>query len=672
MNRTTIFGRAAILGMLVCAGGTNSRQALIVYGENAGVTEFHSASELAKDFQKVYGSAPEVISNSEWQKAEKRVKAFQAIFLVGTVESHSEIEKLAQAGAIKVSAADPGPEAFVIKSFPDQKLMVIAGCDPRGVLYGVYEFSENFLGIDPLEYWTGKTPEKRDKMVIPEIDLREKPPAFKLRGYFDNDSDHLANFSGRKLIIEFELWKEMIDSLARLGYNYIDLFDTLGRAEFWNWPYYTENFPGYHTDLKLVEQVIDYAHTKGMMVQVNTSLGWEFHHLPYEKTCLSKYYDDWMDGYRYYLEETPIGKADLFTHSPRDPWWDRPYKCPREKILGINQPALHTRLVNDLNALVQAHNPNARVIGILWSDGQKTWLSRDYQPDPSIDMMWADNGYALYPAWPGDLKGHRFGIYLHAGFWRNQTVQDPYPDRIGKSTREAYQRGMTANYFVNGQSFKNFILNLEAAARAAWDPAGFDGEEFYQQWAARYFGTDAAPEIVSSLKALHSANEKAAGYQEITSNTNVLLTLLSKGLILDPGFSASDQAVQDAERALAYAKAAEPKVPESSRLVFDDQIYFPALIYYQNLKLNWLIGQIIQDHQKLGRYSLSPEENQAAKNRLERRKKEAIDRLSKLRELLNRGQKWEKWAGWYRVENFRKYTPPPTVQDLEKALAVIR
>ncbi len=672
MKSKAVFGRVAILGMLVCAGGTNTRQAVIVYGENAGVAEVHSGSELAGDFQKVYGYAPKVISNSEWQKTEKETGAFPAIFLVGTVESHSEIAKLVQAGALKVSATDPGPEAFVIKSFPELHLVVIAGCDPRGALYGVYEFSEKYLGIDPLEFWTGKTPEQRKAVVIPEIDLREKPPAFKLRGYFDNDSDHLANFSGRKLIIEFELWKEMIDSLARLRYNYLDLFDTMGRAEFWNWPYYTENFPGYHTDLQLVEMVMDYAHTKGMMVQVETSLGWEFYHLPYEKKCLSENYYQWMGVYRYYLESTPIGKADLFMHSPRDPWWDRPYKCPREKLLGINQPVLHTRLVNDLNALVQSHNSNARVIGMLWSDGQKTWLSGDYNPDQRIEMIWADNGYARYPDWPGDWKGHQFGIYIHAGFWKNQTVQDPYPDRIGKSTREAYQRGMTANYLVNGQSFKNFILNLEAAGRAAWDPAGFDGEKFYLEWAGRYFGKEAAPEIVKSLKALHSANEKAAGYENLTSNTKVLLNLLSKGLILDPGFSASEQSLSDAERALAYAKAAEPKVPESRRLVFDDQIYFPALIYCENLKLNRTIGQVIQDHQKLRGYFLSPEENQAARNRLEQRRKEAIDHLLKLRELLDRGQKWEKWDGWYQVENFRKYTPPPTVQDLEKAFAALR
>ena len=145
--------------------------------------------------------------------------------------------------------------------------LLLVGADERALFYAAYEFSEKHLKIDPLEYWTGKEPKKLYNFDFSSIHFKSKPPKFKLRGYFDNDSDMIANWKGDKLIIEFETWKEIIDSLARLRFNFIDIHDTLGRSEFWKWDYY-KNKTDYKTDLDLVEKIIDYAHSKAMLVQV--------------------------------------------------------------------------------------------------------------------------------------------------------------------------------------------------------------------------------------------------------------------------------------------------------------------------------------------------------------------------------------------------------------------
>ena len=133
---------------------------------------------------------------------------------------------------------------------------------------------------------------------------------FKLRGYRDTNSGLLANWKEPKLIVEFDIWKEMIDSLARLRYNYIDIHGLLSRPEY----YLQEEYQAldYHTDLRLVEQVIDYAHSKGLLVQVPMNLSWEFKHLELDEVCITTHFDRWMDIYSYYLADTPLGKGDLF------------------------------------------------------------------------------------------------------------------------------------------------------------------------------------------------------------------------------------------------------------------------------------------------------------------------------------------------------------------------
>lgn len=675
MNYSRIIAALAVT-MAICsaASGKAPKQrgeaythAVIVIGDHATVPQKHAAGELAKDLGRVAGITPAIIAESEYKAGEPTNKG-TALFVVGTAETNSMIDELASAGEISVSAADPGPEAYIIRSLPESDTIVIAGCDDRGTLYGVYKYSELYLGVDPMEYWTGKEPARLMGITIPGIDIRAKPPAFPLRGYFDNDSDMLANFKGRKLIIEFDLWKEMIDSCARLGYNFIDPFDTLGRTEFWVWDYYTERFPGYKTDLDLVNRVIDYAHEKGMMVQVSTYLGYEFYHLPYEKNCLSVYHDDWMAAYRHLLEETPIGKADIIYQSPRDPWWDRPYVCVPELMVGISPTKLHERVFNELYAMVKEHNPDAVMIGLLWSDGKMHWRGSGLDIDKDIMMVWSDDGYGRYPSWPEDFRGHDFGIYIHAGFWKNHVMQDPYPARIKDSTLEAKRRGLDGYYFVNGQDFKHFILNLEAAGRAAWDPEGFDPEAYYVEWTTRYFGAEASPKVVESFKALHRASDLAGGFTTHQLQNRIVLEAGRFGLAYCKDRSYLEPALAEARESLELAAEARELVPDHALNVYDDQVLFPARIYLASLELHEAVAKTADARCALLNPIASPGRKAEALRERKELKKDAPERLRKLVDLLDAGSGWDKWEGWTRVENFRKYQPPPTEEELRAGL----
>jgi len=668
LKRSTVMIAIVIVGIALWSPGLSGKPgsgtyhaAAIVYGPDAASGEVHAAGELAKDMEKVCGFSPRVVPADGFER-----KAREAVFYVGTADTNPELAKLVERGLLEVSDADPGPEAFVIKSWPQNGEVAIAGCDERGTLYGVYHFSGEYLGIDPMEFWTGKKPEKMDGFVVPDIALREDPPVFKYRGYFDNDSDMIANYSGKKLVIEFELWKEIIDSAARLRYNFIDLFDTLGRTEFWVWPYYTRKFPGYKTDLDLVDRIMDYAHEKGMMVQVSTYLGYQFHHLPYEKRCLSLFHDDWIEAYRVLLEETPVGRADIIYHSPRDPWWDRPYWCTYEKMLGINSGKLHTRLINDLYKLVKKNNPEAVMMCLFWSDGKKHWESGVFKPDPGINMVWADDGYGRIPEWPDDFRGYDFGIYMHAGFYLNHVMQDPYPARIKDTTMEAVKRDMDLYYFVNGQDFKHFLLNLEACARAAWDPDGYNPEEFYHEWTSRYFGNEAAPTIIESLKSLHKASDLAGGFTGMTIQTYIALEMGNLGVPYCKDYSYTGPALEAAEKSLALAEQARGKVREDMLMAYDDQILFPAKIYLENLRLHASVACLVDARCK----TINPiapigETVDAIKARKEC-KRSAPEHLEKLRQLLEQGSGWDKWEGWTDPENFRKYQPPPTMKELKR------
>jgi len=48
------------------------------------------------------------------------------------------------------------------------------------------------------------------------------------------------------------------------------------------------------------------------------------------------------------------------------------------------------------------------------------------------------------------------------------------------------------------------------------------------------------------------------------------------------------------------------------------------------------------------------------------------DALAKMRTSLDQGSKWKKWDGWTKCENFRVFTPPPAIEQVDKIIETYR
>ena len=642
--------------LLMLSAMTLNGQTVILYGNKSSPVELNAALDLKSDIQHVYSNESVKI-----QKNNKPVNGtYDKLIIIGTRQSNKLIDELFIYTEHQLLQTPLAPETFVIQTFPleedpSSKATYIIGSDDRGTYYGVYEFSKKVLGIDPYEYWTGKKPEAPPDFKMPEMAFREKAPVFALRGYFDNDDDMLANWKGRKLIVELDIWKEMINSLARLRYNYIDIHDLLGRSEYWQWDYY-KNMTDYHTDLNLVDQVIDYAHSKGMMVQIPMYLGWEFHHMDLDKVCLTEHYDHWMEVYEYYLTKTPLGKCDIYLQRPRHPYYDWAYKCEQEDVAGIKPGPLMTKMFKGMSDLIEKHRLGAILVCDLWREGRPMWKSGEFAPEKKVQMLWADYYGGDFREWPEDLKGYDFGIYIHAGIWLNHVIQDPLVYQIASAVNEAVSRDMTNNIFVNGQDFKHFILNLEVCSNVAWDPEGFDPGQFYTEWTTRYFGREASPFVVNSLKLLNEAHKPVSGFKDIMAATVSTLNNVKKG-DFNPKRQLTEisMAAGLAKMSLEIAESTVVLVPEEKQMAYDDQIVFPATIFFKNIKLLESVTLFCE-------FMGSTSDNQEA---YEYYSKGMKDALMDLRSTLDAGSKWKKWEGWTKCENFRVYTPPPGMEEVD-------
>lgn len=158
------------------------------------------------------------------------------LYLLGTIDTHQKIAQLADSRKISLSNENPGPRGGIWAQATlenGRKAIVLAGSDVQGLQYAIYDYSSEVLGIDPLEYWTGKTANMvsdNDLLVFENRSIA--PPEIPILCYFENDVDELANYRGKLLEYDWETYTEMINSLVRLKYNAIQLFDMLGRPEF--------------------------------------------------------------------------------------------------------------------------------------------------------------------------------------------------------------------------------------------------------------------------------------------------------------------------------------------------------------------------------------------------------------------------------------------------------
>jgi hypothetical protein len=140
--------------------------------------------DLADDFYKVLGTRPKIVTREE--------DSGPVTVIVG---DQSRIPAAMQSGAL--TEALTAAESFSIGvSTGQRKAVVLSGADMRGTIYAIYQFSEQYLGVDPLYYWTDHEPLRRARIVIPASSSKTFPaPVFKYRGFFLNDEDLLTGWA---------------------------------------------------------------------------------------------------------------------------------------------------------------------------------------------------------------------------------------------------------------------------------------------------------------------------------------------------------------------------------------------------------------------------------------------------------------------------------------------
>ncbi len=316
----------------------------LIYNTYSGVEEF-ALDELQATMQRYL---PYVV---EIHHAAEEINADANHIIVGMAGDNPRIADLVQRGILTAPTKPQGYSSICTKSSwnPARKTVAIAGTDPVGVLHGVIDFNKRVAGMMPDD------PKEMQQALNDIEDFRaQDAPWIENRGIW----------SWGYAIYDY---RRFIDNMARLRMN---------RLNFWN------DVPPINC-----QEVIDYAHSRGIKVVLGFSWGYDLNTL-----------DPSSKADRETVKQDVLCQiAQYYQHLGMDAIYFQSFTETRKKEIGGQSIAVLARdWVNDIAGAVLDRYPEMK---IEWGLHASSILDNytDLQSlDPRIVIVWEDAGVIPY------------------------------------------------------------------------------------------------------------------------------------------------------------------------------------------------------------------------------------------------------------------------------------
>ena len=292
------------------------------------------------------------------------------------------------------------PECFCLQVQNNELLLTAA--DTLGFVYGLFEISKRFLGVQPFWFWNDQKFIKTDSVTVPQnFTYESKPARVRYRGWFVNDETLISHWKvERRSDLSFAM---VFETLLRLGGNLVI-------------PGTGENGHRYHDLAAEMGLIITHHHAEPlgakMFVQAYPELEAKFSLYPEKFRAL------WQEAITAQKVTPTIWNIGFRGQGDKPFWDDDPqYDTPEKR------GALISRLIREQYDLVKQNDPAAICCTNLYGETMELYQQGCLDLPEDVIKIWADNGFgkmvsrrqgnanprvtALPP--PGDTGAH--GLY---------------------------------------------------------------------------------------------------------------------------------------------------------------------------------------------------------------------------------------------------------------------
>jgi hypothetical protein len=379
--------------------------------------------------------------------------------------------------------------------------LIIAGSDRRGLLFGIYQFAQWGLGVDPLGFWIPQRPQRRDRVDVREAETTSSSPALRYRGWFINGEDFLEEWpygAYREAIdwygvthksISYETYEKLFETMLRLRVNLIIPATVMDAGD----PQSAEIFRrirrrGLLFSTHHIEPVgvcpshafTHYCRQRGLDPVFSWSTNREV-----VEACWKHYidllaeYDDsvvWQVGYR--------GAGDV-------PFWKTESGAP--KSMAGRGEIIAQAIARQIELIEQrlGRSEDIPYTATLWWEGNVLYRNGHVTyPDGVIAVI---SDVARTQMLPDPLPvcepDRRYGLYYHTSYWSTgpHLIPGNPPENITANYARALQSGATEYSMHHVSNFRPFLPYIQAVAEMTWQGEAIDPTAYMSRYCQHHY-----------------------------------------------------------------------------------------------------------------------------------------------------------------------------------------
>ncbi|MBN1127847.1 MAG: glycosyl hydrolase 115 family protein, partial [Chitinispirillaceae bacterium] len=475
----------------------------IYVAANEPLPVLRCVKDLAADIQRVTGKLP-AIKNATSGLTSHAI-------IVGTLDNSALLRSLVSEGKINVTQVQKQWETFQIQTVANpvagvDMALVIAGSDPRGAVYGMYDLSEN-SGVSPWYWFADVAPMVQSALVVSAGTYRKGPPSVKSRAIFINDEDWgirpwsvntFASADGGTGLGP-TTYRRVFELLLRLKANHI-------------WPaMHQQATPfNYYPANKLVADtfgiVMGSSHIEPLLRNCTAGTEWatdgvgEFNY----QTNAANVYSFWekrVIANGKYENVYTMGKRGSDDQAMPEGGTTAEKVAILQKIFADQRKILQTHVSTDLPKVPQIFIPYKEVLSLYYAGL--------VVPD-DITIGWVDDNHGYIRSLSNAAEQARSGgsgVYYHLSYWGSPAdylwLCSTPPSLAWAEMNKAWEYKARKVWIVNVGDIKPHEIGTEMFLNMAWDvPACSAGnvKGRMRRIAERDFGSSAAPEIADILE----------------------------------------------------------------------------------------------------------------------------------------------------------------------------
>ncbi|MCX6907519.1 MAG: glycosyl hydrolase 115 family protein [Verrucomicrobia bacterium] len=560
-----------------------------------------AAKNLQRDITKITGVTPNIVHSlgETWGKC----------IVLGSADCAEGKALLARVG-VAVDDLTGKWEVFKYRVLNNvggkEQVLAIAGSNVRGTIFGIYDFEQKHLGVDPFWFWADHELATRGELIFDDrVNFGpSKEPTWKYRGWTPNDHPAFMEWMESGLVqrtrysrymfaIHPEVFERIWEAALRLKMNmfawyFVDI----------DW----------QPDRERLQAAVDRGLfiTQHQMEGVGADTGfWNNYwaqHNPAGKPKEFSYRlhpEAFREFWSYYIKRWTEFSPQVVWEINLRGWADGPFEesslpdggTPQQRAEIINRAlADQAQLVRKLDP-----NPDLEMMTTLYAEVGKFYDQGWIKLPREVTTGFSDAGMSgmsySKKFWTEKRDPQRrYGQYFHTQYFGGgpQIAKcTPIENYLKVNMDAMFQRGDTQHMLLAMNHLRHQQIEIRGIAEMLWDYPAFKPREYLARYCRDEFGEAAAPKVAALYDAYyekHPHTMKNDGFKTYAFYHKVMepmFTIIANLHNIDvgtrDGFALNydykretyERGIKDLGEVLDQALALRPSIPEERRGFFD-------------------------------------------------------------------------------------------------------